>query len=202
MVEHSLVDLFNFVSKLFTKQARIRPSKLLPPLDVLPGLHSHIKNRETLVNRLHTMLIFTSPDITKGSFELAIARKSPGTYLLILARAYGMAATRVHAVLNVSTPRSTAADKEVLRPTGRVQRMHAEEGGDRDAHQVELVLTEDQLARCCWYCDALEVDTDVRDHSRFPLCSGQGYASTYMCHNCAEKSSFARAVSGFRRMFS
>lgn len=168
------------------------------------------------------MLIFTSPDIAKGSFELAIARKSPGTYLLILARAYGMAATRVHAVLNVSTPRSTvsafspsnhpliwldsdldrdprnlvqgilaalkAADKEVLRPTGRVQRMRAEEGGDRDAHQVELVLTEDQLARCCWYCDALEVDTDVRDHSRFPLCSGQGYASTYMCHNVRMRS--------------
>ncbi|KAJ6538987.1 hypothetical protein B0H19DRAFT_1176524 [Mycena capillaripes] len=184
------------------------------------------------------MLIFTSPDIAKGAFELAIARKSPGTYLLILARAYGMAATRVYAVLNISTPNSTvpvisasnrpviwldadldrdprnlgppqgvlaglrAADKEVVRPTGRMQRMHATEGGERDAHQVELLLTEDQLARCCWYCHALEVDTDVRDNDRFPRCSGEGYSSTYMCHNCANKSAFSRSVSGLLRMFS
>ena len=164
------------------------------------------------------MLIFTSPDVAKGGFELAIARKAPGTYLLILARAYGMAATRVFAVLNSSTPSSTvaassadghpliwldtdldrdprnlgppegvlaalkAADAQVVKPTGRVQRMHAKEGGERDAHELELVLSEDQLARCCWYCDALETDVDVRDNDRFRSCGGEGYASTYMCH--------------------
>ncbi|KAI1785842.1 hypothetical protein LXA43DRAFT_1036119 [Ganoderma leucocontextum] len=184
------------------------------------------------------MLIFTSPDIAKGGIELAIARKSPGTYLLILARAYGMAATRVHAVLNSSTPSSTipassatghpliwldtdldrdprnlgpaegvlaalkAAETQVVQPTGRVQRMHGEEGGERDAHEVELMLDEDQLARCCWYCAALEVDTDVRDNDRFQLCDGEGYTSTYMCPQCANKSGFARAVSGFLRSFS
>ena len=161
------------------------------------------------------MLVFTCPDIAKSGLELAIARKSPGTYLVIFARAYGMAETRVYAVLNVSTPRSTiptfsasgrpliwldadldrnfgapgdvlvalkAADTQVIQPTGRTQRMHAKQGGEREAHEVELILDEDRLARCCWYCDALEVDTDVRDNDRFRLCSGEGYASTYMCH--------------------
>ncbi len=163
------------------------------------------------------MLIFTSPDVAKGDFELAIARKSPGTYLLILARAYGMAASRVYAVLNSSTPSSTipassaaghpliwvdtdldrdprnlgppegvlaalkAADVQVVQPTGRVQRMHAKEGGERDAYEVELMLDEDQFARCCWYCDALETDVDVRDNDRLQRCSGEGYTSTYMC---------------------
>nr|VWO95085.1 Nonribosomal peptide synthetase 1 (EC [Ganoderma boninense] len=180
------------------------------------------------------MLIFTTPDVAKGSFKLAIARKSPGKYLLILARAYGMAETRVFAVLNSSTPSSTiaassasghpliwldtdldrdprnlapprgvlgalqAADPPVIKLTGRVQRMHAKEGGERDAHEVEIVLSEDQLARCCWYCDALETDIDVRDDERFKSCGGTGYASTYMCQ---QKSGFARGVSGLLRPF-
>ncbi|TBU30095.1 hypothetical protein BD311DRAFT_787404 [Dichomitus squalens] len=184
------------------------------------------------------MLIFTSPDIVNGSFVLAVARKSPGTYLVVLARAYGMAATHLYTVLNSSTPRSTvpplssagrpliwldadldrhpaqlgppngvlaalrAADSEIIRPTGRTQRMHAELGGERDAHEVELILDEDQLARCCWYCDALELDSDVRDNYRFPLCSGEGYTSTYMCQTCAQKSAFARAISSFLRSLS
>lgn len=163
------------------------------------------------------MLIFTSDNVAKGGFELAIARRSPGTYLLILARAYGMAETRVYAVLNSSTPSSTvpassptghpliwldtdldrdprhlgppegvlaalmAADSQVVRPTGRVQRMHGKEGGERDAHEVELMLEEDQLARCCWYCNILETDVDARDNTRLQRCSGEGYTSTYMC---------------------
>lgn len=172
------------------------------------------------------MLVFHSPDIVNGSFELAIARRSPGTYLVILARAYGMAATRVYTVLNTSTPPSTvpplsssghpliwldadldrrpphlgppdgvlaalrAADSEVIRPTGRTQRMNAKLGGERDAHEVELVLEEDQLARCCWYCDAFELDTDFRDNRRFLLCSGEGYESTYMCPQVGHPSTF------------
>ncbi|KAM5540839.1 hypothetical protein V8D89_005483 [Ganoderma adspersum] len=181
------------------------------------------------------MLVFTSPDIAKSGLELAIARKNPGTYLVVFARAYGMASTRVYAVLNISTPRSTvpasslsgrpliwldadldrnfdtpgdvfaalkATDAQVIQPTGRTQRMHAKQGGEHDAHEVELILDEDQLARCCWYCDALEVDTDVRDNDRFRLCSGEGYTSTYICHQCADKSAFTRAVSGFVRSFS
>ncbi len=122
---------------------------------------------------LMLMLIFTSPDIAKGGLELAISRKSPGTYLLVFARAYGMADTRVYAILNTSTPRSIvlansaaghpliwpdsdldrnfgapgdvlaalkASDTQVIQPAGRTQRMHAKQGGEREAHEVELIL--------------------------------------------------------------
>ena len=118
------------------------------------------------------MLVFHSPDIVNGSFELAIARRSPGTYLIILARAYGMAATRVYTVLNTSTPPSTvpplsssghpliwldadldrrpphlgppngvlaalrAADSEVIRPTGRTQRMNDSHDSLKIVHLV------------------------------------------------------------------
>ena len=109
-----------------------------------------------------------------------------------------------------------AADPQVIQPTGRTQRMYAKQGGERDAHEVELILDEDQLVCCCWCCNTLEVDTDVRDNDRFKLCSGEGYTSTYMCHQvggvtlfivnltynqcqCAGKSAFARTVSGFLR---
>ena len=165
------------------------------------------------------MLVFTPPDIAKGGLELAIARRSPGTFLIIFARAYGMAATREYAVLNTSTSRSTVpalsaaghplmwldadldrnfgasegvfaalktADAQIIQPTGRTQRIYAKQGGERDAHEVELILDEDQLARCCWCCDTLEVDTDVRDNDCFKHCSGEGYTSTYMCHQVGE----------------
>ena len=163
------------------------------------------------------MFVFSSPEIVKGSFELAIARKSPNTYLLILARAYGMAATRTYAVLNVSTPRSAppalsaegrpliwldtdldrdprqlgppggvlaalqGAEPPVVRVTGRTQRMRAAEGGEREAHEVELLVDDEQIGRCCWYCGDVELASDVHEGRRFPHCGGEGAASTYMC---------------------
>jgi hypothetical protein len=166
------------------------------------------------------MLVFTSPDLAKGGISYAIARKSPNTYILAYARAYGMAASREVAILNAFTPRSNsaptlplsasgkpliwidtdldrdarnlgpeggvlkallAAEPPVIQSTGRTRGMHMTEGGLRDAGEVELLLTEDELARVCWYCSAIETETDVKDNDRFRSCGGEGYETTYMC---------------------
>ena len=146
----------------------LRPFCSLFPVHSKPGTRLQCSKSNVPLKYL-IMLVFTCPDIAKSGLELAIARKSPATYLVIFARAYGMAETRVYAVLNVSTPRSTvppssssgrpliwldadldrrpphlgppdgvlaavrAADSEVIRPTGRTQRMNAKLGGERIA---------------------------------------------------------------------
>jgi hypothetical protein len=164
------------------------------------------------------MLVFTSPDLAQGGLSYAIARKSPNTYLLVFARAYGMAASRIVAVLNASTPRSNraptlpvsssgkpllwldadldrqnlgleggmlkallAAEPSVIVATGRTRGMYMAEGGLWETSEVEILLSEDELARVCWYCEAIETETDVKEGDRFVPCGGEGYETTYMC---------------------
>jgi hypothetical protein len=55
------------------------------------------------------------------------------------------------------------------------------EGGLRDAGEVELLLTEDELARACWYCGVIEYEWQVASNDRFVPCGGEGYHITYMC---------------------
>ncbi|KAH9921556.1 uncharacterized protein BXZ73DRAFT_51798 [Epithele typhae] len=90
-----------------------------------------------------------------------------------------------------------AAEPPVVRATGRTQRMHAAEGGERDAHEVEVLLAGDQLARCCWYCGASELNDDVREGRRFERCPGSadGAESSYRCPTCAEKPALSRWIS-------
>jgi hypothetical protein len=167
------------------------------------------------------MVSFTSQGFTdRGGLEYGLARKSPNTYLLVYARAYGMAVCRYTAILNVSTPRSIsspalrlstsgrpliwidadvdrdprnigpeggmlkallAAEPPVFRSTGRTRGMYMPEGGLRDAGEVELLLTEDELARACWYCGVIEYEWRVSSNDRFVPCDGEGYQTTYMC---------------------
>ena len=51
---------------------------------------------------------------------------------------------------------------------------------EREIVEVELLLEEDELARCCYYCGSPENDWD-RNTGRFECLSGQGYESTYRC---------------------
>jgi hypothetical protein len=164
------------------------------------------------------MIVFRCPILGSDAFEFAIARQSPSTYLVVFARAYGMAAGRQVATLNVSTPQSSnsarfsssgkpliwidsdldrhspslgpeggvlkallAAEPPVVRATGRVRGMHMPEGGLRDAAEVEVLLAGDDMARVCWYCSDVELESDVQDGRRFPVSGGEGYEATYMC---------------------
>jgi hypothetical protein len=55
------------------------------------------------------------------------------------------------------------------------------EGGLQATSEVEIVLSEDELARVCWYCEAIETETDAKEGDRFIPCGGDGYETTYMC---------------------
>lgn len=52
-------------------------------------------------------------------------------------------------------------------------------GKERVAVEVELLLEEDELARCCYYCGMPENDGE-KDH-RFRRINGEGYESSYRC---------------------
>jgi hypothetical protein len=54
------------------------------------------------------MTAFYAPLYGTSSLEYAIARKNPNTYVLVFARAYGMASSRYVAILNASTPDTPA----------------------------------------------------------------------------------------------
>jgi hypothetical protein len=155
------------------------------------------------------MLSFTSPSLTAGSLEHALTRTRSGAYALIYARAYGMAASRIFSSLTTSPSTAFSAsgrpllwiDAEIdadprnLGPAGGVPAallaaepaVVAKTGptrpsgdGKREVVELELLLVEENLARCCYYCEAVETTSDVGE-DRMVLLSGEGYQSTYCC---------------------
>ncbi|KAK7055218.1 hypothetical protein R3P38DRAFT_3385341 [Favolaschia claudopus] len=75
--------------------------------------------------------------------------------------------------------------KPPLRRTGRTQNMSmpAEEGGEREAVEVEVLLDEEELCHVCFYCG--DLDTNRVGEAPFAKVAGKGYASTYACSDCA-----------------
>lgn len=69
-----------------------------------------------------------------------------------------------------------AAEPPVVKATGRTKTIHAALGGEREAHEVEILVQEDDLARFCYYCGGLQHATDI-----FERCGGEGYTSIYWC---------------------
>jgi len=84
-----------------------------------------------------------------------------------------------------------AADPPVIKATGRMEMMHSSEGGLREASEVEILLSEEDLGRVCFYCGTIEVVWD----DRFKQCGGQGYDSLYWCDQCSKKSTISRVAS-------
>jgi hypothetical protein len=73
-----------------------------------------------------------------------------------------------------------AAEPPVIRKTGRTQPMHGRDGEEREAVEVELLLSEDQLSYRCWSCGHYETETDVQS-GRMTRWHGEGYESLYCC---------------------
>lgn len=69
-----------------------------------------------------------------------------------------------------------AAEPPVVKATGRTKMIHAALGGEREAHEIEILVQEDDLARFCYYCGGLQHTTDI-----FERCGGEGYTSIYWC---------------------
>ncbi|KDR73037.1 hypothetical protein GALMADRAFT_228722 [Galerina marginata CBS 339.88] len=174
------------------------------------------------------MLIFTSPQLSSGSLQYALARKPNNQLVLIFARAYGMLETRESAILNFTTPHSQkpqlsaenrlliwldsdvdrddrefvkppggmlaallAADPPIISTTGRTKMMSSAEGREREAVEVELMMSVDDLARICYYCHAIETDVDARE-ARFQVCGGDGFETQYCCNSCSTSSGIRR----------
>jgi hypothetical protein len=54
-----------------------------------------------------------------------------------------------------------AAMPPVLAKTGRTQPMRERNGEEREAVEVELLLSEDQLSHKCWSCGHNETHVDI-----------------------------------------
>ncbi|KAF8903923.1 hypothetical protein CPB84DRAFT_1773713 [Gymnopilus junonius] len=72
-----------------------------------------------------------------------------------------------------------AAEPPIIRPTGRVRKMRAEKGGEREAAEVEILLSEEDLGRICYYCRMMETVSD----DRLERCGGEGHESVYRCQS-------------------
>ncbi|KAJ7443409.1 hypothetical protein B0H11DRAFT_1826169, partial [Mycena galericulata] len=67
----------------------------------------------------------------------------------------------------------------------------------RDAREAIVLLSEDELAHCCYYCGWPEVtygEDPEEGESRYKKIGGEGYRSTYACCDCLEKSFFTRSL--------
>ncbi|THH17748.1 hypothetical protein EW146_g3132 [Bondarzewia mesenterica] len=74
-----------------------------------------------------------------------------------------------------------AVPRAPIQRTGRMKAITAVEGGERETFEVEILLSEDDLAHCCYYCGDAESASD--GNLRFERIGGEGYSSTYWCSN-------------------
>ena len=68
-------------------------------------------------------------------------------------------------------------DPPVFKVTGRTKQMYAEEGGWREAHEVEILLKEEEIAHSCYCCGK----TEYPKEDVFENCGGENYTSIYWC---------------------
>jgi hypothetical protein len=68
----------------------------------------------------------------------------------------------------------------VIAKTGRTQPMRGPKGEEREAVEVELLLSEDQLSHQCWSCGHYETDSDIM-WARMPRWLGEDDESLYCC---------------------
>lgn len=82
----------------------------------------------------------------------------------------------------------SAEPRPPLRLTGSTQKMSIEGtlGGDREAVEVELLLSEDELCHVCYYCGKFEDMWEARDHY-YTRNGGKGYMSTYSCGSVSKQ---------------
>jgi hypothetical protein len=70
----------------------------------------------------------------------------------------------------------------VIAKTGRTRPMRGRDGQEREAVEVELLLSEDQLSHQCWSCGRFESDTDILNlKGRMTCWFGQDDDSLYCC---------------------
>jgi hypothetical protein len=73
-----------------------------------------------------------------------------------------------------------AAVPPMIAKTGRTQLMRGRDGEEREAVEVELLLSEDQLSHQCWSCGHYESETDIQ-WTRMQRWFGEDYESLYCC---------------------
>ncbi|KAJ7633488.1 hypothetical protein DFH06DRAFT_693443 [Mycena polygramma] len=89
--------------------------------------------------------------------------------------------------------------------TGRKKRIPKEnasgeyDAGYEEAVEVMLLLNEEELAHCCYYCGSAEEFYGDQHDVRYVKIGGQGYSSTYGCPECLAKSLFGRALTRMSR---
>jgi hypothetical protein len=86
---------------------------------------------------------------------------------------------------SISAPRGMhslvlAAMPPVIVKTGRTRPMRERNGEEREAVEVELLLSEDQLSHQCWSCGHYETDVDIM-WARMPRWFGEDDESLYCC---------------------
>jgi hypothetical protein len=86
---------------------------------------------------------------------------------------------------NMTAPRGIlsvvlTAMPPVIAKTGRTQPMRGRDGEEREAVEVELLLSEDQLSHKCWSCGRFESDTDILV-GRMARWHGEDDESLYCC---------------------
>ncbi|KAJ7162235.1 hypothetical protein C8R46DRAFT_346396 [Mycena filopes] len=90
--------------------------------------------------------------------------------------------------------------RPIVRPTGRRRQIPGADGGE--AVEVVIMLSESELAHCCYYCARPEQTWGAGAQAQsddFKKIGGEGYSSTYVCYNCPRNWFFTRVRSRLRR---
>ncbi|KAJ6585308.1 hypothetical protein B0H19DRAFT_1227776 [Mycena capillaripes] len=80
-----------------------------------------------------------------------------------------------------------------IRLSGRKKAIFSADGESRELVEIVIMLSEDELAHCCYYCGRPEATLGREPHTdHWPRIGGNGYSSTYKCYDCLEEGFFTR----------
>ena len=87
------------------------------------------------------------------------------------------------------------AEPPVVRKTSETKTTKVGGGDECVVNRVELLVKEETLPRCCYYCGAIEADTFDKPEQRFAKFWGSDFSSLYWCNTVSLSANLEKTCS-------